>query len=149
MSSTGRTNPPRVPGKSKDLDFKDIVAKLAAWKFPDAIDGVVAIAQDGIVPGALVAQRLGTGLKTITISYRDDFNEPQFAQPHLVSSVPGLSGWRRVLLVDDVWLSGSTWNAAREHLPRSVEILPFVLAGDVDCALLRGIKGPVHWPWLA
>lgn len=137
----------RPIGKPKSVDFKDLAARLAGWTFPEGIDGVVAIAHDGIVPGVMAAQRLGVGLKTITISYRDRYNEPQFAQPQLVSSVPGLSGWQRVLLVDDVWLTGNSWNMARSLLPRTIDVLPFVLAGDVDFALLRGPATPMNWPW--
>ncbi len=147
MKSTAPTTPASAPGKTGELDFQQIVAKLAAWKFPEGIDGVVAIASEGIVPGALVAQRLGVGLKTITISYRNEINEPQFAQPKVLSGIPGLGGWRRVLLVDDVYVSGKSWNAARDHLPSSVDVLPFVLKGEVDFALIRGGSRFAHWPW--
>jgi pyrimidine operon attenuation protein/uracil phosphoribosyltransferase len=87
------------------------------------------------------------GLKTITVSYRDEINEPQFAHPKVLSSVPGLGDWRRVLLVDDVWVTGKSWKAAREHLPATADVLPFVLSGGVDFALIRGSEGFVRWPW--
>ncbi|MBM3854741.1 MAG: hypothetical protein FJ399_16575 [Verrucomicrobia bacterium] len=134
---------------AKAPDFKEIVAALAQWQFPGNIDGVVAIAAGGIVPGALVAQKLGVGLKVISISYRNDYNEPQFAQPKLISSVPGLGGWRRVLLVDDFCVSGKSWEMARAQLPAGVEVLPFVLQGDVDFALFRRPARSVTWPWSA
>ena len=149
MKSTARTTPGTRPPQASNFDFQAIVAKLAAWKFPEGIDGVVAIASEGIVPGALVAQRLGVGLKTITVSYRNEINEPQFAQPRVLSNVPGLGGWRRVLLVDDVYVTGKSWQAARDHLPGTVEVLPFVLKGDVEFALIRGGSRFVHWPWHA
>jgi adenine/guanine phosphoribosyltransferase-like PRPP-binding protein len=149
MSSTPRSKGGTAFGRARHPGFTDIVQALAAWKFPEGVDGVVAIAHDGIVPGVLVAQRLGVGLKTITIAYRNEVNEPQFAQPKLVSSVPGLAGWRRVLLVDDVHLTGRSWEAARACLPQSVEVLPFVLAGDVDFALFRRAGAAIHWPWHA
>ena len=133
----------------KSPAFQEITAALAAWKFPDRIDGVIAIASGGIVPGALVAQRLGVELKTITINYRNEINEPQFAAPKLVSSVPGLGGWQRVLLVDDAYLSGKRWETARAHLPKTVEVLPFVLRGNVDFALFRSASAFVQWPWNA
>lgn len=147
MKSTARANPGSVQGKMKSLDFKEIAAGIAAWKFPEGIDGVVAIASEGIVPGALVAQRLGVGLKTISISYRNEVDEPQFAQPKLLSSVPGVGGWKRILLVDDVYITGKSWNAARDCLPKSAEVLPFVLVGDVDFALFRTGQRATQWPW--
>lgn len=131
------------------LRFEDIVARLAAWRFPPGIDGVVAIASGGSVPGALVAQRLGVGLKTIALNYRDETNAPRFAAPRLLSRVPDLGAWHRVLLVDDVYVSGRSWHAARDLLPRDVEVLPFVLKGKTEFALIRDVEGCVQWPWKA
>jgi uncharacterized protein len=129
------------------LSFTEISQRLAAWMFPDRLDGVLAIASGGIVPAALVAMKLGLELKVIALNYRDESNEPRYAEPRLLSRVPELGGWRRVLLVDDVYVSGKSWNAARRLLPENVEVLPFVLKGKVDFALIRDIDGCVQWPW--
>jgi uncharacterized protein len=129
------------------LAFTDIAARLARWKFPAGIDGVIGIASGGVVPAALVAQRLGVELKVIALNYRDETNEPRFAAPRLLSSVPDLGAWRRVLLVDDVYVSGKSWHAARDVLPPQVEVLPFVLKGKVEFALIRDLEGCVQWPW--
>ena len=129
------------------LSFREIIERLARWKFPSGIDGVVGIAQGGVVPAALVAQRLGLELKLIALNYRDDAHEPRFAAPKLLSAVPDLGIWKRVLLVDDVYVSGESWHAARALLPPEVEVLPFVLKGRVEFALIRDLDGCVHWPW--
>jgi uncharacterized protein len=129
------------------LSFRDIAARLARWQFPEKLDGVIGIASGGVVPAALVAQRLGLELKTIALNYRDDANEPRFAEPKLLSAVPTLRDWRRVLLVDDVYVSGKSWHAARALLPPDLDVLPFVLKGKVDFALIRDIDGCVQWPW--
>ena len=129
------------------LAFEDIVARLRAWRFPEGIEGVVGIANGGTVPAALVAQHLKLGLKMIAFNYRDESNEPRFAMPKLLSAVPDLGSWRRILLVDDVYVSGKSWNAARALLPRTVEVLPFVLKGKSDFALIRDVDGCVQWPW--
>lgn len=131
------------------LDFTTLTTRLAAWTFPSGIDGVVGIASGGVVPAALVAQRLGVGLKVIALNYRDDANEPRFAEPRLLSHVPDLGTWRSVLLVDDVYVSGKSWHAARRLLPASVDVLPFVLKGKVEFALIRDVEGCVQWPWKA
>lgn len=129
------------------LPFTDLTARLAAWKFPAGVDGVVGIASGGVVPAALVAQRLGVELKVIALNYRDEANEPRFAEPKLLAPVPDLGAWRRVLLIDDVYVSGKSWHAARNLLPTAVEVLPFVMKGKVDFALIRDLDGCVQWPW--
>jgi hypoxanthine phosphoribosyltransferase len=129
------------------LSFKDITTRLAAWEFPRGVDGVVAIASGGIVPGALVAQWLHLELKVIAFNYRDDANEPRFSEPKLLSRVPDLGAWKRVLLVDDVYVSGKSWHAARAQLSPELEVLPFVMKGKVDFALIREVDGCVQWPW--
>ena len=127
--------------------FEDISARIAAWRFPAGIDGVVGIATGGVVPAALVAQHLRVGLKTIVVNFRDELNEPRGAEPTVLSAAPDLGAWRRVLLVDDVYVSGKSWHAARAMLPPDVEVLPFVLKGKVDFALIRDLDGCVQWPW--
>lgn len=129
------------------LAFTDITTRLARWNFPAGIDGVVGIASGGTVPAALVAQRLGLDLRIIALNYRDEANEPRFAAPRLLSAVPNLGAWRRVLLVDDVYVSGKSWHATRDLLPREIEVLPFVLKGKTDFALIRDVDGCVQWPW--
>jgi xanthine phosphoribosyltransferase len=129
------------------LSFQAITTRLAAWPFAEGLDGVVGIAAGGVVPAALVAQRLGLGLKVVAVNYRDAANEPQFDEPRLLAPAPDLGGWRRVLLVDDVWVTGSSWRAARSHLPADVEVLPFVFKGQVEFALIPEIRGCVQWPW--
>jgi len=133
----------------KPPTFEEMTARLAKWEFPAGVDGVVGIAWGGVVPAALVAQRLGVGLKTIRITYHDPSHGTRFAMPQVASEVPGLGTWKRVLLVDDLYLSGRSWNAARAMLSRNVEVVPFVLAGNVDFALFRDPKGCTDWPWSA
>ena len=86
-------------------------------------------------------------MKVIALNYRDEANEPRRTEPLLLSAVPDLGDWRRVLLVDDVYVSGRSWQAARAHLPAEVEVLPFVLKGKVEFALIRDLEGCVAWPW--
>ena len=129
------------------LPFEDIVRRLSEWRFPPGIDGVLGIANGGVVPAALVAQKLGVGMRVIALNYRDDTNEPRFAEPRLVSGIPDLGRWRRVLLVDDVYVSGKSWHAARALLPAEIEVLPFVFKGKTEFALIRDVDGCVQWPW--
>jgi len=113
------------------LSFRDITTRLAAWTFPSELDGVVGIASGGVVPASLVAMRLGVDLKIIALNYRDDANEPRFAEPRLLSNVPRLDGWKRVLLVDHYPTSRqivrhyleTTWEMRVETADRADEVL--------------------------
>lgn len=129
------------------LSFEFISERLRAWRFPEGIDGVVGIASGGVVPAALVAHQLGLAMKIIALNYRDEKNEPRHSEPVLLGSAPDLGAWKRVLLVDDVWVSGKSWRAARAFLPENIEMLPFVMKGKVDFALIRDVDGCVQWPW--
>jgi len=129
------------------LSFQGIIIRLADWRFPARLDGVIGIANGGVVPAALVAQRLGLEMKVLAVNYRDEANEPRFAEPRLLAPPPDLGSWRRVLLVDDVWVSGKSWRLAKAQLPSDIEVLPFVLKGRVDFALIRDVEGCVQWPW--
>ena len=129
------------------ISFSDITGRMAKWAFPERIDAVLGIATGGVVPAALVAMRLGVEMRLIALNYRDEANEPRFDEPKLLSNVPNLGMWKRVLLVDDVYVSGKSWHAARALLPADVEVLPFVLKGQIDFALIRDVDGCVQWPW--
>jgi len=129
------------------LRFEDISERLRRWPWPERIDGVVGIATGGVIPAALVAHQLGVGLRILSLNYRDDANEPRYAEPQVLAPVPDIRPWRRVLLVDDVFVSGKSWHAARALLPADVEVLPFVMKGKVEFALVRDVTGCVQWPW--
>lgn len=129
------------------LSYRDIVARLDQWRFPEAIDGVVGIASGGVVPAALAAERLRVELRIIALNFRDESNTPRYDAPRLLAPIPDVTGWRRILLVDDVWVSGASWRAARALLPTEAEVLPFVMKGKVEWALIRDVEGCVQWPW--
>jgi adenine/guanine phosphoribosyltransferase-like PRPP-binding protein len=129
------------------LAFAEITRRLACWRFPENIDGVIGIASGGVVPAALAAQALGVELKMMALDYQDEANEPCFAAPRLLGAVPDIGTWRRVLLVDDVYVTGRSWYAARSHLPAEVAVLPFVFKVRFDFARFPDLAGWVQWPW--
>src|SRR5688572_4767651 len=99
------------------ISFSDITGRIARWIFPERIDAVLGIATGGVVPAALVAMRMGVEMRLIALNYRDELNQPRYDEPRLLSSLPDLGAWKRVLLVDDVYVSGKSWHAARRLLP--------------------------------
>ena len=126
------------------LAFDEIAARLAALDLPD-VDLVVGIASGGTVPAGLAAYRLGVPLTLLTINYRDRDNRPRRPTPELLADAPLPTG-RRVLLVDDVSVSGATLDLAKALLAGN-EVTTLVLKGRGDHVAFPDVGSCVVWPW--
>lgn len=132
------------------MPFERVAARLRE-RVSDAalgrIDAVVALARGGTVPGALAAYQLGVPLRLLRLRFRDDDNAPLGAAPSVVDEVPDVRG-RRVLIVDDVSVSGATLRAARDVL--GAEAVTLVVKGPpgaADVVLFDDVPACVVWPW--
>lgn len=131
-----------------DISFSEISKGLKDFRFP-GFDVVVGIARGGIVPATLIAHQLGKDLKIMRINYRDDHNNPQHDTPVLISDerfLAGLNKQSKILLVDDVSVTGKTIQFAKELL-KDYTVTTFALKGKADLALFTDIKSCVNWPW--
>jgi uncharacterized protein len=136
----------RVP-----ITFERVAERLRSRVDPDLfrdVEVVVAIARGGIVPGALVAFHLGVPLRILRLRFRDDTNAPLGGRPEVVGPVPDVAR-KRVLIVDDVGVSGATLRAARDAL-RAADARTLVVkgkAGAADVVLFDDVPSCVVWPW--
>ncbi len=127
----------------RDLSFIEIskrINKLALTNF----DLVVGIADGGTVPASLIAYELGVDLKMIKINYRDNNNKPIYNEPLILSQENIID--KKVLLVDDVSVSGKTLEAAMKILQGN-SIKTLTLKGKADYVLFPEISECVNWPW--
>lgn len=129
------------------LDFTAIADRLRATHFPP-VDVVVGIATGGIVPASLAAFHLHLPLKLISINFRDPTNAPQRPAPELLAPFDLGPQELRVLLVDDVSVSGRTVQLARQHLQRH-RVTTLVMKGQGDIVLFPAVDACVNWPWKA
>lgn len=128
------------------LDFDEIAARLKGVELP-TVDVVYAIATGGIVPGALVAYKLGVPLKRLDINYRAADNSPQRPAPELLAPVEAPPPGTRVMLVDDVSVTGQTMDLARSLLA-GCAITTLALKGRAaDFVLFPEVASCVVWPW--
>jgi len=127
------------------ITFPEIKKALDNFHLP-LVDLVIGIAEGGMVPASLTANKLGCELASIKINYRDESNNPKFERPEIIKSFEGNIKGKSILLVDDVSVTGKTLEEAR-RLFKDNHITTFVFKGKADYVLLPEIKDCVDWPW--
>lgn len=127
------------------LSFKEISARLKTIDFPP-IDLVLGIGTGGVPAATMVAYHLNAELLVMTLNYRDEKNNPLYEQPQVLSTPNWQLEGKRILLVDDVSVSGKTMNAALELL-KGYQVKTCAMKGEADFVLFPEIKDCVKWPW--
>lgn len=133
------------PASSVALTFDAISARLHALDLPQ-VDVVIGIGTGGTVPAALLAHQLRRPMEIVTLNYRAPDNTPVRPAPRVVGPVPALPAGARVLLVDEVSVTGATLAAARALFPAQ-SVVTLVLKGRADIVALPEIESCVAWPW--
>ena len=128
------------------LSFKEISEAFRRFALPET-DLVIGIGRGGVVPATLAAYQLGCELQIVRVNYRDDENQPVRFQPEFLEDFYiNLKKGKRILLVDDVSVTGKTLELVKEKLP-DYQVKTFVMKGKADHVLFPDIKTCVHWPW--
>lgn len=128
----------------QSLTFLQIIERLHQFHLP-YFDLVIGIANGGLVPASLIAFKLGTELSTIRINFRDDKNIPLYDSPLVLSSIEKISN-KKILIVDDVSVTGKTLEKAKEILTGN-EVRTLVFKGKADYILFPELSECVKWPW--
>ncbi len=131
----------------QDISFLEVKQRLDSLDLPD-FDLVIGIARGGIVPASLIAYKLGCELEFVRLNYRDDDNNPLYAEPVFENSIPETSyKGKKILLVDDVGVSGKTLNQAKQ-LFEGENLKTLIFKGkNADFVLFPDIKTCVNWKW--
>ncbi|AWT59263.1 MAG: Orotate phosphoribosyltransferase [Candidatus Moanabacter tarae] len=129
----------------EDITFGEISDRLHCASIPE-IDEVVGILNGGLVPAALLAHQLCKPLSFLAIRFRDADNKPLYGYPRLMGKPDLLPKKKKVLLVDDVAVTGKTFQKAVEHL-QDCRIVTLVLKGKADVVIFPEVEDCVGWPW--
>jgi uncharacterized protein len=118
-----------------------VLAKMEGERF----EAIVAIAQGGIVPAALIQQEWGIPMAVVHINYRDHENKPRFADARLLEEGPPPFPGKKILLVDDVSRTGRTLARARAYLNGGT-VKTFLVNGEADYTLYQ-TEECLRMPW--
>ncbi len=127
------------------LSFQEIAARLKTIEFPP-IDLVIGIGSGGVPAATMLAYHLRAELQVITLNYRDEQNNPRYEAPKVLNHPAMQLDGKKILLVDDVSVSGKTMNAALELL-QGFDVKTCAMKGKADFVLFPEIKDCVKWPW--
>jgi hypoxanthine phosphoribosyltransferase len=114
-SATEPTAPERVVVSWAELDR--LVGGLAEQLAPQQFDVMLAITRGGLVPAGMLAYRLRIrNILVAAVEFYDDRGQPGPRPTFLQFPADPLLRGQRILVVDEVWDSGTTIHAVTERI---------------------------------
>ncbi len=129
-----------------DKSFEAVAERIRTVKFREEFDMIVAIANGGIIPAALLNQRLNVEFQLLKLHLRDTNQKPLYDVPQLVEGVKFEVEGRTILLVEDRVKTGTTLNYARQLLSGAKLVRTFAVNGKADYCLYD--ESCFRFPWI-
>lgn len=126
--------------------FEEVLQRFREIEFNESFDMIVAIANGGIIPAAILNQRLNREIYLLKINLRDPFQQPKYDTPRLVSPIDFDFYDKRILLVEDRIKTGATVKFAIDLLQGAREVKTFAVNGNADYALYN--EACFKFPWI-
>lgn len=114
--------------------------------FHETFDMIVAIANGGIIPAAIINQRLNIEIQLLKINLRDPDQQPRYDSPKLVSPIDFDYKDKSILLVEDRIKTGATVQYAIDLLHDARQIKTFAVNGKADYSLYD--ESCFRFPWI-
>ncbi|MDU1892449.1 MAG: phosphoribosyltransferase [Dysgonomonas sp.] len=126
--------------------FEEALERFRSISFSEEFDMIVAIANGGIIPAAILNQRLGIEFQLLKINLRDSNQKPLYDTPQLLSPIDFDYKGRSILLVEDRVKTGASLNMACKLLDGAKLIKTFAVNGNADYSLYN--ESCFKFPWL-
>lgn len=126
--------------------WDELKTKFNAIAFNETFDIIVAIANGGIVPAAIINQRLQLPIELLKINYRDNRQQALYPSPKLLTDISFDVKDKRVLLVEDRVKTGATLEYAKDLLKDAAMVKTFAVNGKADYALYD--EACFSFPWI-
>ena len=131
-----------------DKSFEAVKKRLEELTFEERFDLIVAVANGGIVPAALLNQRLGLDLQLLKLHLRDSNQKQLYDKPQLMEQITFDVKGKTILLVEDRVKTGNTLNCAKNLLLEAgaKTIKTFAVNGKADYCLYDELC--FRFPWI-
>ncbi|MGB4340694.1 MAG: phosphoribosyltransferase [Dysgonamonadaceae bacterium] len=129
-----------------EKSFEEILQRFREIEFNETFDMIVAIANGGIIPAAILNQRLNIDIQLLKINLRDPDQKPKYDRPKLVSPIDFEYKGKKILLVEDRIKTGATVQFAIDLLHDAGQIKTFAVNGKADYSLYD--EPCFRFPWL-
>ena len=130
----------------REKSFEEVLQRFRDITFDETFDIIVAIANGGIIPAAIINQRLNTGVELLKINLRDPNQNPKYDSPRLVSPIDFDFKDKTILLVEDRIKTGATVKFAIDLLNGAKQIKTFAVNGNADYSLYD--EECFKFPWI-
>jgi xanthine phosphoribosyltransferase len=130
----------------KDKTFEEVMLRFREIAFRETFDMIIAIANGGIIPAAILNQRLDITIELLKINLRDQRQNKKYDRPQLMHPIDFDFENKTVLLVDDRVKTGSTLEFASELLQKAKKIKTFAVNGKADYSLYD--EDCFIFPWI-
>jgi len=128
-----------------EKSWEEILQRFREIEFQETFDMIVAIANGGIIPAAILNQRLNIDIQLLKINLRDAERKPIYDIPKLLSPINFNYVDKKILLVEDRIKTGATVQFAIELLKDAAQIKTFAVNGKADYSLYN--EPCFRFPW--
>ncbi len=125
--------------------WEEIADKIRSIHFTEEFDLIVAIANGGIIPAALINQQLKLPIELMKLSFRNEQQKPIYDSPKLLDEMHFDIIEKKILLVEDRVKTGATLNYAKQLLANAALIKTFAVNGIADYSLFN--ESCFRFPW--
>ena len=129
-----------------DKTFDEVLRRVREIEIPETFDMVVAIANGGIIPAAMINQRLGCEYHLLKLNLRDAMQNKLYDKPKLLAEIDFDFRGKRILLVDDRVKTGTTLEFAKELLSDAALVKTLAVNGIADYCLYNEMC--FRFPWI-
>ena len=132
----------------ENKSFESIKRQLENFTFVESFDMIIAVANGGIIPAALINQKLGIEFQLLKLHFRDSHQVPEFPEPILMEPLNYEVKGKTILLVEDRIKTGASIQKACKLLMDSGAgvIKTFAVNGQADYCLFN--ETCFRFPWI-